>query len=108
MRKSVIAFAAAVALSAGAAVAQENQIDISSEIGTELRSYVATSRFDPVVVEAPLAVGVTLDGKVSSHPIPKEIVGKAPELKDHEFVVLEDKIYIVEPQSRKVVSVVEE
>ena len=108
MRKSVIAFAAAAALSAGAAVAQENQIDISSEIGAELRSYVATSRFDPVVVEAPLAVGVTLDGKVSSQPIPEEIVAKAPELKDHEFVVVEDKIYIVEPQSRKVVSVVEE
>lgn len=108
MRKSIIALAAAVALSAGAAVAQQAEINVSPEVETELRNHIATSRFDPVVVEAPLAVGVTLDGKVSTQPIPEEIADKAPELKDHEFLVVEEKIYIVEPQSRKVVSVLEE
>ncbi len=109
MRKHIVSFAAALALSAGAAVAlaQQNEITVSREVETELREHVATSRFDPVVVEAPLAVGVTLDGKVSPQPIPDEIVEKAPELRDHEFVVVEEKIYIVESQSRKVVSVIE-
>jgi hypothetical protein len=109
MRKQIVPFAAALALSAGAAiaVAQQNELTVSQDVETELREHVATSRFDPVVVEAPLAVGVALEGQVSTQPIPDEIVDKAPELRDHEFVVVEEKIYIVEPQSRKVVSVIE-
>ena len=51
-----------------------------------------------------VSVGATLSRSVRFYAVPRDVVTIYPQFRNHQFVVVEDEIVIVEPRSRRVVA----
>ncbi len=54
-----------------------------------------------------LSAGTVVPAAVQLRPVPDNVAAAAPQLRDRTYVVVEEQIAIVEPQTRKVVAVVQ-
>jgi hypothetical protein len=52
-----------------------------------------------------VSIGAPLPRSVHFHPVPRDIIAIYPQFRGHSFVVVEDEIVIVEPRTRRVVTV---
>ena len=107
MKKSLAFAAAAAIFSLGASVAFAQSIELAPEVQTSLQEHVTTANVTPATVDTELAVGAMVPEGVTLNPVPAEIIGSAPELEGHEFFVVNDKIHVVDTETRAVVTIID-
>jgi hypothetical protein len=109
MNKSLASVAAAAILSLGSAVAlaQGETIELSPEVESSFQEHVTTANVTPATVDMELAAGGMAPEDVSLTPVPEEIISSAPELEGHEFFVVGDRIHVVDPESREIVTIID-
>ena len=94
MKKLMLGAAAAVVF-AGPAFAQ--LLDI--QIGPKEREYIVKEGRSSVTYEGPVSVGTVLPTDVEVYSVPEQTT--------YRYAVLNDRRVIVEPQSRKIIQVLE-
>ena len=108
MNKSLASLAAAAMISLGSTVAfAQDTIVLSPEAETSFQSHVTTANVTPAMLDTELAVGATVPENVTLNPVPPEIIASAPELEGHEFFVVDDRIHVVDPETRQIVTIIE-
>jgi hypothetical protein len=56
---------------------------------------------------AGIAVGKSAPPDVTSQPVPVEVGQKVPQIRSHQFAVVNNQIAIIDPKDRKVVDLIE-
>ena len=117
--KSLLAATAAIGLMAAApATAQTSvtttttasptttgSITIAPEKRTVIRQQLSTAK--PVTVKEKVSVGWTVPETVELQAVPETIVSDVPSIKGYRYFVYDDDVVLVDPQTRKVVTIVE-
>lgn len=99
MRRQTLALATAIVLCTGTLHAQTVVIEPAQE--TIIREYVTAHPVDPVeVTEVEVSVGAVLPETVELHAIEAEDV-------PYSFVVVDDRTLVVEPETRKVIHIIQ-
>ena len=99
--KRFMILAAAAMLSTGA-IAQT--VEIAPEQRTTIKQYVTTQKVAPVKLKDRVTVGATLPADVRLQPVPAEW---GPSVTKYQYVYTDNDIVLVEPSTRKVVTVIE-
>jgi hypothetical protein len=110
MTKTLASLAAAVAVGLGIsfAASQASAMVLGPEVRSTFHGHVATANIAPVAVNnRHLVVGGVIPERIILHPVPHDVVLRAPELANHRFVVVNDQIHVVHPETRAVVVVVD-
>jgi len=109
MRKLLLASAAAALLVGGAAVAAETvtTMTITPAHRTVIKNFVIREHIRPVQIKESVVVGATLPADVVLQPVPESLYTEVPEVQPYEYVDWDGKVVLVEPQTRKVVEIVE-
>lgn len=109
MKRFVIAGAATCVLFAGGyALAQdEATVTIAPEHEKVIKDYVVKEHVRPVDVNENITVGATIPANVDLEPVPEKIVTTAPEVKRYRYFYWKDRVVFVDPDSRKVVNIVD-
>lgn len=116
MKSLMIATVASLGLLAAApAVAQTSvtttttettgSISIAPEKRTVIRQQLGTAK--PVTVKEKVSVGWTVPSSVELQSVPETIVSDIPSVKGYRYFVYNDDVVLVDPQTRKVVTIVE-
>jgi hypothetical protein len=80
-------------------------ITIAPEKRTIIRQRLSTS--SPVTVKEKVSVGWTVPDTVELQTVPDTIVSDIPTVKGYRYFVHDDNVVLVDPQTRKVVTIVE-
>lgn len=108
MRKTIVASAFAAALAAGSSLALgQVVIDLTPEVRTEFRQYVVKEKVKPVKVKKELRVDAEVPADITLSPLPPFIVKQYPDYATYRYVTVGERIYVVHPDSRKVVTVID-
>jgi hypothetical protein len=94
------------ALSVSVPVAMADDIVISPQVGMHFHSDVKTRKIKTHKYDGDLKVGVVVPEDVEYYDVPEDVVVATPALKGDKYVYLNDHVYVVEPDSRKIVAVV--
>jgi hypothetical protein len=89
------------------AFAQGETIELSPEVEASFHQHVTTANVTPATVDMELAAGGMVPEGVSLTPVPEEIITSAPELEGHEFFVVDNRIHVVDPDSREIVTIID-
>ncbi len=112
MKRILIASAAVAALTLGASAPSFAQgvgvqvgpvgagITFAPEQRTHIKEYVVRERVAPVVVREHVRVGATLPADVELRTVPADW---GPSVSKYRYVYSDDRVYFVEPSSRKVI-----
>ena len=112
MKRILIASAAVAALTLGASAPSFAQgvgvqvgpvgagITFAPEQRTHIKEYVVRERVAPVVVREHVRVGATLPAEVELRTVPADW---GPSVTKYRYVYSDDRVYFVEPSSRKVI-----
>lgn len=80
-------------------------ITIAPEKRTVIRDKLSTAK--PVTVKEKVTVGWTVPESVELQAVPETIVSDVPSVKGYRYFVYNDDVVLVDPQTRKVVTIVE-
>lgn len=80
-------------------------ITIAPEKRTVIRQQLSTAK--PVTVKEKVSVGWTVPETVELQTVPDTIVSDIPSVKGYRYFVYNDDVVLVDPQTRKVVTIVE-
>jgi hypothetical protein len=58
-------------------------------------------------IDISVSVGATLPSRVRARPVPASIISISPEFRGYDYVVVHDEIVIVEPKTKKVVTIIQ-
>ena len=105
--KHVWMIGAAALLASGYAVAQDTTLTIEPAHRMVIKNYIVKERIRPIRVKESIAVGATLPEDVTLQPVPDTLVTEVPEVRNYEYFDWNGKVVFVEPQTRKVVSIVD-
>jgi len=112
MKRILIASAAVAALTLGVSAPSFAQgvgvqvgpvgagITFAPEQRTHIKEYVVRERVAPVVVREHVRVGATLPADVELRTVPADW---GPSVSKYRYVYSDDRVYFVEPSSRKVI-----
>ena len=103
MMKPFMILATAALLSSGA-LAQTATVDIAPEQRTKIKQHVTTQKIAPVTLKEKVTVGATLPADVRLSPVPADW---GPSVTKYQYVYSDNNVYLVEPSSRKVVTVID-
>jgi hypothetical protein len=103
MMKPFMILATAALLSSGA-LAQTATVDIAPEQRTKIKQHVTTQKIAPVTLKEKVTVGATLPAEVRLSPVPADW---GPSVTKYQYVYSDNNVYLVEPSSRKVVTVID-
>ena len=107
MKRSVLAGITALAVFAGGeafAQAVSATIDLAPEQRTRIKEYVVKEKVRPVTVKERISVGATLPGSVTLSAVPADW---GPSVSKYRYVYSDNRVYFVEPSSRKVLHVID-
>jgi uncharacterized protein DUF1236 len=90
------------------APAATRTVNLTLEQRHVIRELVKELKVDSTGEDLKVAAGEELPGKVALQPVPPLIAQKVPSIKAHRLYVTQRQIFIVDPQDRKVVEVIEE
>jgi hypothetical protein len=83
-------------------------VNVTAEQRTEIRQIITETHVEPAHVNFDIAVGTTIPHTVKIHRLPERIVTLVPAYKNYEYFMLEDgRIAIVDPDSLKIVAIME-
>lgn len=85
--------------------ATTGSITIAPEQRTVIHKQLSTTK--PVTMQEKVTVGWTVPQTVELQPVPETIVSDVPSVKGYRYFVSEGHVVLVEPQSRKVVTIIE-
>jgi hypothetical protein len=116
MKSFVIATAAAIgvlaAVPAGAQTSvttttteTTGSVTIAPEKRTVIRQQLGSTA--PVTIKERVTVGATVPETVELQSVPETIVSDIPSVKGYRYFVYNDDVVLVDPQTRKVVTIVE-
>jgi hypothetical protein len=116
MKSFVIATAAAIgllaAIPAGAQTSvttttteTTGSVTIAPEKRTVIRQQLGSTA--PVTIKERVTVGATVPETVELQSVPETIVSDIPSVKGYRYFVYNDNVVLVDPQTRKVVTIVE-
>jgi hypothetical protein len=81
---------------------------LSSEQRTKITTVIKGQHIQPVTnVNFSISVGTRVPRDVSFHPLPTEIVTIYPDWRGYEFILVNDQIIVVDPQSFEIVAVID-
>ena len=80
-------------------------ITIAPEKRTVIRQQLSTAK--PVTVKEKVSVGWTVPETVELQTVPDTIVSDIPSVKGYRYFVYNDDVVLVDPKTRKVVTIVE-
>jgi hypothetical protein len=81
---------------------------LSSEQRTKISTVIKSQRVAPVTnANFQISVGARVPREVSFHPLPAEIVTIYPEWRGYEFILVNDKIVVVNPRTLEIVDVID-
>ena len=89
---------------AGSALAQSAVVEIAPEQRTTIKQYVVKEKVKPVTVRERISVGATLPADVELHTVPS---AWGPAVSRYRYVYSNDNVYLIEPDSRRVVTVID-
>jgi Protein of unknown function (DUF1236) len=89
---------------AGSALAQSVSMTISPEERTRIKEYVVKEKVRPVTIKERVAVGATLPADVELAPVPGTW---GPTFTKYRYVYSDNRVMLVEPDSRRVVQVID-
>lgn len=92
-------------LACNSAFAQVTTFTIAPEHRTIIREYV-TREGRPITITEQVRVGTVLPETVVISPFPDTVYGQVPEVKRYNFVHWGDQVVLVDPDTRKVVAIV--
>jgi hypothetical protein len=105
MKRTIMAGTTALAvLLSGQALAQTVEVEIAPEQRTRIKEYVVREKVAPVRVQERISVGAVLPADVELRTVPSDW---GPWGSQYRYVYSDDRVYLVEPDSRKVVRVVD-
>ena len=107
MKRISIAAAAAALLASGYAMAQDAALTIEPAHETIIKQYVVKEKVQPVRVKEDVAVGAVVPEGVTLQPVPDTLVTEVPEVRNYDYFDWNGKVVFVEPQTRKVVQIVD-
>lgn len=90
-----------VTTTTGAASAQ---VTIAPEQRTRIKAYVTQQKIAPVTVKEKVVVGATLPADVTLQTVPADW---GPEVTKYRYVYVDNHVALVDPSSRKVVTIVD-
>jgi hypothetical protein len=102
--KRYLLIAALTAGFAGSALAQSATVTIAPEQRTTIKEYVVKEKVRPVTVRERISVGATLPAEVELQSVPS---AWGPTFTKYRYVYSNDNVYLVEPDSRRVVTVID-
>lgn len=68
--------------------------------------FVRAGRSNTTRIDVDVSIGSSLPRNVRPRPVPQSIVRISPEFRGYQYVVVRDEVVIVEPRTRKVVTVI--
>jgi Protein of unknown function (DUF1236). len=90
-----------------AATSSQNASSVPPEKAAKISDVISREKVQSVEnVNFSVSVGVNVPSTVAIHPLPASIVEIVPEYRGYDYVVVHDEIVIVEPRTRKIVTVV--
>ena len=95
---------ATAALISSGALAQTATVDIAPEQRTKIKQYVTTQKVAPVTLKENVTVGATLPSDVRLQPVPADW---GPSVTKYQYVYTDNHVVLVEPSTRKVVTVLD-
>jgi hypothetical protein len=106
MKRNLIAGLTAFTLLAGGeALAQAAvTVDLSPEQRTTIKQYVVKEKVAPVTVRERISVGAALPANVELRTVPSTW---GPSVTKYRYVYSDNRVYFVEPSSRKVIHVID-
>ncbi len=87
------------------ALAQGATFTIVPEHRTIIREYV-NKEGQPVTITEQVTVGAVVPGEIALNAFPTTVTTQVPEIAKYDFVRWGDQVVVVDPQSRKVVAIV--
>ena len=99
---SIPSFAQGVGVQVGPAGA-DIRFAFAPEQRAHIKEYITRERVAPVTVRERIRVGATLPAGVELHAVPSDW---GPSFTKYSYVYADDRVYFVEPSTRKVVKVV--
>jgi Protein of unknown function (DUF1236) len=105
MNRSLIAATTALTIGfAASALAQSAVVTIAPEQRTTIKQYVVKEKVKPITVKERISVGATLPGDVELQTVPS---AWGPTVSKYRYVYSNDNVYLVEPDSRRVVTIID-
>ena len=106
--KSAFMGAVAIAILSGAyAIAQDATLTIEPAHRTIIHQYVVKERVRPIRLKETVGVGAVIPSDVALQPVPEAWTTEVPEVANYQYFDWDGKVVFVEPQSRRVVQIVE-
>jgi hypothetical protein len=116
MKSFVIATAAAIGLLAAVPASAQTSVTttttettgsvtIAPERRTIIRQQLGSTA--PVIIKERVTVGATVPETVELQSVPETIVSDVPSVKGYRYFVYNDDVVLVDPQTRKIVTIVE-
>jgi len=91
----------------GYALAQDATLIIQPEQRTVIHEYIVKEHVKPMLLKQQIEVGTAIPQDVELAPMPEAIYTKVPESKRYEYFDWKGHAVFVDPDSRKVVQVVD-
>jgi hypothetical protein len=105
MKKILLAAVAMLAISAGTETfAQDVAVTIGPEQRTVIREYVVKRKIRPATISGQISVGAVVPADVDLVAVPADW---GPEITRYRYVYHNNRVVLVEPQSRKVVHIID-
>jgi hypothetical protein len=105
MKRYLIVAATALTVGfTGSVLAQSAVVQIAPEQRTTIKQYVVKEKVKPVTVRERISVGATLPADVELQTVPS---AWGPTVSKYRYVYSNDNVYLVEPDSRRVVTVID-
>jgi len=82
-------------------------INLTLEQRHVIKEFVKDVDVGKAPADVPVSVGAEVPEKVVLHDVPAELGRKVPQIKTHKFVVVQNKVVLVDPKDRKIAEVIE-
>ena len=103
--KRLLGITAALAILAGGqALAQATTVEIAPDQRTKIKEYVVKQKVKPVTTTERITVGATLPATVQLNTVPADW---GPTVTKYRYVYHDNRVVLVEPDTRRVVQIVD-
>ncbi len=84
-------------------------VSLNTEQKTKISASIKSAHVEPLKkVNFSVRVGAEIPAYVHFHALPAEIAAIVPEYRDYNYVLVQDRIAIVEPRTRKIVTIIDQ
>src|SRR5688572_16721754 len=105
MNRFAVVAATALSVAFGAqALAQQVAVEVAPPMRATIKDYVVKEKIKPVTIKEKVAVGAVLPTGITFSPVP---TAWGTDLTKYHYVYHDNRVVLVEPASRKVVTIID-